>query len=82
MRTSFFFFALGLFPFQTPAQSGPPVQRKDSVTVSAGIPKEQLALEDKLNEIIAKGNQALRSGDAANAVKQYESALDLGLTQK
>jgi tetratricopeptide (TPR) repeat protein len=77
MRTSFFFITLGLFPFQTLAQSGPPVQRKDSVTVSAGIPKEQLALEDQLNEIIAQGNRALRSGDAANAVKKYESALDL-----
>jgi len=77
MRTSFFLIALGLFPFLTLAQSDQPVQRKDSVTVSAGIPKEQLALEDQLNEIIAKGNQALRSGDAANAVKQYENALDL-----
>ena len=77
MRTSFFFIALGLLPFQTFAQSGQPVQCKDSVTVSAGIPKEQLVLEDQLNEIIAKGNQALRSGDAASGVKQYESALDL-----
>ena len=77
MRTSFFFIALGLFPFHTLAQSDRPVQRKDSVTVSAGIPKEQLALEDQLNEIIAKDNQALRSGDAANAVKQDENALDL-----
>lgn len=82
MRTSFFFFALGLFPFQALAQSAQPVQRKDSVTVSAGISKEQLALEDQLNEIIAKGNQALRSGDAANAVKQYESALDLVQKQR
>jgi tetratricopeptide (TPR) repeat protein len=77
MRTSFFFITLSLFPFQTLAQSGQPVQRKDSVTVSAGIPKEQLVLEDQLNEIIAKGNQALSSGDAANGVKQYESALEL-----
>jgi tetratricopeptide (TPR) repeat protein len=77
MKTSLFFIALGLFPFQTYAQSGSPVQRKDSVAVSAGIPKEQLVLEDQLNKIIAKGNQSLRSGDAANAVKQYESALDL-----
>ncbi|MGB7847863.1 MAG: hypothetical protein WBL63_19790 [Candidatus Acidiferrum sp.] len=77
MKTSPFFTALGLFPFQTLAQSPSPVQRKDSVTVSAGIPKEQLALEDQLNEIVAKGNQELRSGDAANAVKRYESALDL-----
>ena len=45
--------------------------------MSGGIPKEQLVLEEQLNEIIAKGNQALRSGDAASAVKQYESALDL-----
>jgi hypothetical protein len=58
MRASFFFIALGQFPFQTLAQSGQLVQRKDSVTVSAGIPKEQLALEDQLKAIIAKGNQA------------------------
>lgn len=77
MRTFLFFISLALFPFQTLAQSGPPVQRKDSVTVSAGIPKEQLALEDQLNDIVSKGNQALRSGNATDAVKQYESALDL-----
>lgn len=47
------------------------------MTVSAGIPKEQLALEDELNDIISKGNQALRSGNAAEAVKEYENALNL-----
>jgi tetratricopeptide (TPR) repeat protein len=59
------------------AQSDKPVQRKDSVTVSAGIPKEQLVLEDQLNGIVSKGNQALRSGNASDAIKQYENALDL-----
>lgn len=77
MNISLFVVTLALLPFQTSAQSDKPVQRKDSVTVSAGIPKEQLALEDKLNEIISEGNQALRSGNAADAVKQYENALDL-----
>lgn len=77
MRISLFFASLALFPFLTPAQSDKPVQRKDSVTVSAGIPKEQLALEDQLNEIMSKGNQSLRSGNAAEAVKEYENALNL-----
>ena len=77
MSISLFFASLALFLFQTPAQSDKPVQRKDSVTVSAGIPKEQLALEDQLNDITSKGNQALRSGSAAEAVKEYENALNL-----
>lgn len=53
------------------------MQRRDSVTVSAGIPKEQLALEDRLNAIVGQGNQALRVGNASDAIKQYESALEL-----
>jgi hypothetical protein len=55
------------FSFQAHAQQAPPVQRKDSVVVSAGISKEQLALEDKLNTIISEGDQALKSGDAVAA---------------
>jgi hypothetical protein len=63
--------------FQAQAQQAPPVQRKDSIVVSAGISKEQLALEDQLNATVAEGDQALKSGDAAAAIKQYESARDL-----
>jgi tetratricopeptide (TPR) repeat protein len=63
--------------FRAHAQQAPPVQRKDSIVVSAGISKEQLALEDQLNAIISEGDQALKGGDAANAIKQYESAIDL-----
>jgi tetratricopeptide (TPR) repeat protein len=77
MRMSILFLLLALTPVKMPAQSDKPVQRKDSVTVSAGIPKEQLALEDQLNGIVSNGNQALRSGNAADAIQQYESALDL-----
>jgi len=66
-----------VFLFEAHAQQAPPVQRKDSVVVSAGISKEQLALEDQLNGIISQGDQALKSGDAAAAIKQYESARDL-----
>jgi tetratricopeptide (TPR) repeat protein len=77
MRILFLFFFLALTPVKISAQSDKPVQRKDSVTVSAGIPKEQLVLEDQLNGIVSKGNQALRSGNAADAIKQYENALDL-----
>jgi len=65
------------FSFEAHAQQAPPVQRKDSGAVSAGISKEQLALEDQLNGIISEGDQALKSGDAAAAIKQYESARDL-----
>lgn len=77
MRMSLLFVLLALTPVKMSAQSDKPVQRKDSVTVSAGIPKEQLVLEDQLNGIVSKGNQALRSGNASDAIKQYENALDL-----
>jgi tetratricopeptide (TPR) repeat protein len=59
------------------AQESKPVPRKDSIVVSAGISKEQMALEDRLNAIISEGDQALKSGNAAIAIKQYESAFDL-----
>lgn len=45
--------------------------------VSAGISKEQLALEEQLNGIISQGDLALKSGDTVAAIKQYESARDL-----
>jgi len=53
------------------------VQRKDSIVVGAGISKEQLALEDRLNGILAAGDQALKSGNAPDAIKLYENAFDL-----
>jgi tetratricopeptide (TPR) repeat protein len=56
------------------AQSNKPT-RKDSVSVSAGISKEQLALEDRLNTTIAAADQTLREGHADDAVKGYEAAL-------
>jgi tetratricopeptide (TPR) repeat protein len=52
------------------------IQRNDSVTVSAGISKEQLALEDRLDSVILHGDELLRNGNAVDAIKQYESALD------
>ncbi|MBZ5645497.1 MAG: hypothetical protein LAO19_22310 [Acidobacteriia bacterium] len=64
------------FSFQAHAQQAPPVQPKDSVVVSAGISKEQLAMEDQLNSIISEGDQALKSGNSENAIKQYEGAFD------
>ena len=64
-------------PSRGHAQQPPPVQRKDSVVISAGISKEQLALEDQLNGIISEGDQALKGGNTADAIKQYESAFDL-----
>ena len=68
---------LALLPFQMFAQTDKRIQRKDSVTVSAGIPKEQLVLEDQLDGIVSQGDQLLRSGNAPDAVKQYQIAVDL-----
>ena len=59
------------------AQETKRVQRQDSVAVSAGISKEQLAPEDQLKGIIFQGDQALKSGDTTTAIKLYESARDL-----
>src|ERR1700722_11823216 len=56
------------------AQSERPV-RKDSVSVSAGISKEQLALEDRLNVTISNADQTLKMGHGDDAIKQYEAAL-------
>jgi tetratricopeptide (TPR) repeat protein len=75
-----FIFTLMLFAVLLPkalSQQTPSVQRKESVVVSAGISKQQMALEDQLNGIIAQGDQALKSGDAAAAIKEYEGARDL-----
>jgi tetratricopeptide (TPR) repeat protein len=69
--------ALTLFPLQVFAQSDQRIQRKDSITVSAGIPKEQLALEDQLNGILSQGDQLLKAGNAADAIKEYQLAVEL-----
>jgi tetratricopeptide (TPR) repeat protein len=45
--------------------------------VSAGIPKEQLALEDQLNGILSQGDQLLKAGNAADAIKEYQLAVEL-----
>ena len=37
-----------------------PVQRKDSATVSAGISKEQLALEAQLAAVLSDADEAVR----------------------
>jgi tetratricopeptide (TPR) repeat protein len=56
-------------------QEQKPVQRQDSVTVSAGISKEQLALEDHLKGLILHGDELLLGGNTVDAIKQYENAL-------
>ena len=70
--------ALLIFSLSTAAspQEPKPAQRQGSVTVSAGISKEQLALEDQLNAILLHADEFLRNGNAIEAIKQYESALD------
>jgi len=77
MTKTLFFALLTLLPFRTFAQSNKPDQRKDSVTVSAGISKEQLALEDQLNNTVSQGDQFLKNGNAFDAIKQYRNALEL-----
>jgi tetratricopeptide (TPR) repeat protein len=61
--------------FMLVAQDKTPVQRKDSVTVSAGISKEQLALEARLAAVLSGADQALKAGRTADAIQQYEAAL-------
>jgi hypothetical protein len=68
---------LALLPLQTPVQSNKPVQRKDSVTVSDGISKEQLVLEGKVNDMVSQGDQFLKNGNAPDAIKQSRNAWEL-----
>jgi tetratricopeptide (TPR) repeat protein len=81
MKSAPLFALLALSPFLCPlhllAQSEKRIQRKDSIVVSAEIPKEQLALEDQLNGIVSKGDEFLRNGNPADAIKEYRSALEL-----
>ena len=72
---------VGLWSFQAVAQQTKPAQRQDSVTVSAGISKEQLALENQLKAIVSQGDQALKNGNTAEAIRQYEAALKLAQNQ-
>ena len=58
------------------------LQRKDSVTVSAGISKEQLASEQRLNDVLTMGDQARRSGNYAVAIRQFERARDMVRSDK
>jgi tetratricopeptide (TPR) repeat protein len=70
--------ALLIFSFN-PTGASPqekPPQRHDSVMVSAGISKEQLALEEQLNGVILQADELLRKGNTVDAIKQYENALD------
>ncbi|SRR6266478_9701222 len=75
-KTLFVFLTLFLSPTGALPQAQKPIQRQDSVTVSAGISKEQLALEDQLNGVITHADELLRNGNTVDAIKQYESALD------
>ena len=59
------------------AQSDQRIQRKDSVTVSAGIPKEQLGLEDQLDGILSQSDQLLKAGNESDAIKEYLLAVEL-----
>jgi tetratricopeptide (TPR) repeat protein len=77
LKTLFASAILALIPFKMIAQSDKPIHREDSITVSAGISKEQLALEDQLKGIVSEGDQLLRQGNAQDAIKQYQIAVDL-----
>ena len=77
MKTFLCLAVIALFPFHALAQSNQPIKRTDSVAVSAGISREQLELEGRLDVVISNGDESLKSGDTAGAVEHYESALDL-----
>ena len=77
MKTFLSLAVIASFPFHTIGQSNQPIKRTDTVTVSAGISKEQLELEDRLDVVISNGDESLKSGDTAGAVRHYESALEL-----
>lgn len=59
-----------------PAQEKP-IQREDSAKVSAGISREQLAQEDKLNTILSAADHALKAGKTDDALREYGTALDM-----
>jgi tetratricopeptide (TPR) repeat protein len=59
-----------------------PPQRKDSVTVSGGISKEQLAAEQQLKDVLGIGDHARRSGNSAEAIRQFEKARDMVRSDK
>src|SRR5271163_2728348 len=67
---------------RAPQNASQPPDRKDAVSVSAGISKEQLALEAQLNEVLAAGDRSRRSGDAGEAIRQFEKARDMVRSQK
>jgi tetratricopeptide (TPR) repeat protein len=71
---------LSTVPSADSAQKVP--QQKESVTVSAGISKEQLAAEQRLNDILVAGDQAQRGGDLPGAIRQYEKARDMANSDK
>ncbi len=49
--------------------------RNESLTVSAGLSKPQLALDTQLNATLFAADRSLKNGRADEAVKQYEEAL-------
>lgn len=49
--------------------------RNDSVMVSAGVLKPQLAMGDQLNTTLSEADRSLKAGKADEAVQQYEDAL-------
>lgn len=76
MSTLSAFLSLLLFCSVSFAQETIP-QRQETVTVSGAVSKEQLALEDRLNSTLSDADQALKTGRAADAVKQYEAAMEM-----
>lgn len=76
------FLSLLLFCSVSFAQEKSPLpQHKETVTVSGAVSKEQLALEDRLNSTLSGADQAFKAGRAADAVKQYEAAMEMVRTE-
>lgn len=59
----------------TPARKAP--STTESVNVSAGVSRQQLALEAKLNEVLAQGDLAKRAGDIPAEIQSFEMARDM-----
>jgi tetratricopeptide (TPR) repeat protein len=71
--------AIALFGLlsQGAAQQQKVPKRKDSVDASAGVSKEQLALEDRLHTVLTEADQKKRTGNIDGAIVLYESAAEM-----
>src|SRR5579883_1143021 len=69
-------FALLLVPSALMAQDStqPKVERKDSITVSSGLPKEQVGFEQACDARISEAESLLANGETAKAIEALDAA--------